>query len=293
LSLADSNTYYILGILNGLARLCFKWGTKPSGYARSEGLGPCWLSTLVATIRWLGAMQEISDVLRERNILDKARALMETALPLCKKWHTISAYGCALIYMARVQMASGDLPGANEMLNKADKIHRTHTIYPDLETLAQVTRARLYLEEGNMDLAWQVLEACLQSACSQHSLNREWALIVQARVLLRTGCPAEALALLASRLESAKEMGRGRNWLTMCLITAMALNASGDRQHALRTLEEGVEFAHMQDFRRIFVEEGELMPCSKGSGYSSTPLTDYVSEILAIFPPTVLNSIIH
>jgi LuxR family maltose regulon positive regulatory protein len=190
--------------------------------------------------------------------------------------------------MARVQLASGDLPGANEMLNKADKIRLTHTIYPDLETLAQVTRARLYLEQGNTEQAWQMLETSLQSAYSQHTLNREWVLMVQARVLLRTGCPAEALALLAGRLESAKESGRGRNWLTMCLITALALSASGDRQHALRLLEEGLEFALAQNFRRIFVEEGELMRKLLEEfriQFPRSPLMNYIFEIMAIFPP--------
>ena len=86
-----------------------------------------------------------------------------SALPLCEKWHTISGYGCGLIYMGRILLASGDIPGANDMLNQADELRRTHTIYPDLETLAQVTRARLWLEEGKAEQAWQMLEACLQS----------------------------------------------------------------------------------------------------------------------------------
>ena len=241
LSLAGNNTYYVLDILDGLARLCCQKGELN----RAETLFQQGLHLLAEHpsqyLRWLGAMQrDYSDLLRERNRLDEARTLMDTALPLCEKWHTISAYGWSFVYMGRILMALGDFTGANEMLKEVDKLRRMYTLYPDLETIAQVTHAWLCLEEGDLEQAWQILETCLQSACCKHGFQQEWVLIAQARVLVHTGRPAEALALLAGRLENAKENGRGRYWLMMCLITALALNASGDQQNTLRMLEEGI-----------------------------------------------------
>jgi LuxR family maltose regulon positive regulatory protein len=288
LSLAGSNTAYILGMINGLLRLSFLKGDL----SRAETLFQRGMHLLAEHPGqypiWLGAMQrDYSEVLKERNRLDEARAMMTTALPLCEKWHTVSAHGCALIYMGRILLASGDIVGAKEMLDKADELRRTHTIYPDLEALAQVTRARLCLEEGETEQAWQILETCLQSACCRHEFHREWVLMGQARILRHTGRPAEALALLASRLDSAKANGRGRNWLTMRLITALALSASGDRQAALYCLGDGLVFAQAQDFRRLLVEEGEPMRELLETfrvQFPRSPLANYVAEIISIFP---------
>lgn len=289
MSLAGNNTYYILSIYDGLARLCWQKGELN----RSETFFKRGFHLLEENpgqyLRWLGAMQrDYSDLLRERNRLDEARALLETAIPLCEQWHTISGYGFGLIFMGRVLLASGDVRAAAEMLRKVNELCQMYTVYPDLETLAQVTHARLFLEEGKVERAWQVLETCLQSAYCQHGFHREWVLSAQARLLVYTGRPAEALALFGGWLESAKENGRGRDWLTMCLITALALDASGDRQKALQVLGDGLVFAQGQYFCRIFIDEGERMRALLEAfrvQFPQSPLSNYVSEIIAIFPP--------
>ncbi|RPI32828.1 MAG: hypothetical protein EHM70_07930, partial [Chloroflexota bacterium] len=150
LSRSGNNTYYVLDLLDGLARLCNQKGELN----RAETLFQQGLHLLSQHpnhyLRWLGAVQrDYSDLLRERNRLDEARAMMASALPLIEKWHTISAYGWGLVSMGRILMASGDLSGANELLKKVDELRRTYTLYPDLETLAQVTHARLCLEAGD------------------------------------------------------------------------------------------------------------------------------------------------
>ncbi len=173
------------------------------------------------------------------------------------------------------------------MLDKADELRRKYNVYPDLETLVQVTRARVYQEEGKLEQAWQVLETCLQSAFCHHRFHREWALTAQARLLVQTGRPAEALALLKGWPEQAKSNGRSRYWLSMCLIEALALEALGDPQNSLRLLEQGLEFGQAQDFRRIFLEEGERMRSLLEDSrvqFPHSPLASYVSALLAIFP---------
>jgi LuxR family maltose regulon positive regulatory protein len=73
----------------------------------------------------------------------------------------------------------------------------------------------------------------------------------------------------------------------MCLVTALALDASGDQAGAIHRLEEGLAFARPQGFRRIFVEEGELMRTlleAYRMRYPQSPLVGYVSELLVLFP---------
>jgi LuxR family maltose regulon positive regulatory protein len=189
--------------------------------------------------------------------------------------------------MARTLDACGDLEGATEMLGKVDDLRRKFRVYPDLDTLAEVTRAWLCLRGGDLEQAGQVLDAFLQSPCCRPGFHREWALTARARLLVRTGQPADALALLSDRLEDARAKGRGRYWLGMYLITALALHASGDEPGAFRKLKEALAFARPQGFRRIFLEEGQPMQALLEAfrmRFPQSPLTNYISELLALFP---------
>jgi LuxR family maltose regulon positive regulatory protein len=131
------------------------------------------------------------------------------------------------------------------------------------------------------------LETCLNSACGQHKFLLEWVLIVQARILIRTGRPADALTLLAGWLERAKETGRGRNWLSICLISALAYNALNDREKAFHLLGDGLVFAQAQGHRRALIEEGEALRDLLETfrvQFPQSPFTAFITEILALFP---------
>jgi LuxR family maltose regulon positive regulatory protein len=294
LSLKGNNPYYTLSLLNGLARLCCQEGE----YIRAEGLFQQAFDLLEEHAGqypiWLGAMKrDYCDFLRERNRLDEALAQVTAALPLLERWHTISALGYGYVSEARLLLAMGDFPGAHAILNKVDDLNRRYTLFPDLATIARVSRAQVYLEDGDTELSRQTIEACLQSPYCQHGFHREWALAAQARLLLRTGHPAEVPGLLKESLQDAKAKGRGRYWLSMCLISALALNAMGDKQNAFRMLQEGLEFARPQKFRRIFVDEGELMHTLLNEfriQFPNSALLEYVSDLVTLFPSLPISA---
>jgi LuxR family maltose regulon positive regulatory protein len=288
LSLANHNTYYIISLLNCMARLTYLKGE----FKRSEALFQQAFELLEVHRGkypiWLGAMlRDYSDLLRDCNRLEEALALITAAIPLLEKYHTVSALGYGLFSWSRILLAFGDFPAAHEVLNKVDNLRRKYNLYPDLETLAMVTRARVYLEEGQTERAWQTLETCLNSAYSQYVFPREWALIVQAKILVRTGRPDEALTLLAGCLEDAKTNGRGRNGLSICLLTALAYDALGDRRMAFQILGEGLVFAKTQHHQRTLIEEGEPMRALLEAfrvQFPQSPFADYLTEILSFFP---------
>ncbi len=233
------------------------------------------------------AQRDYSDLLRERNQLEEAHATMTGSLPPNEQCGYISGKGLGYLHLGRIMQAEGDLAGARSMLAKAQDLCRRHTVYPDMEALVQVFQARLCLNAGQAEQAWQVLETCLQTPCCANELHREWMLIAQSRILVQTARPKEALALLAGRLESAKENGRGRNWMEICLLTALALRASGDQNQAHQVLKEGLAVAQSQGFRRIFVDEGDRMRDLLEEFRVLFPQTEqsiFAAEILSIFP---------
>jgi hypothetical protein len=132
-----------------------------------------------------------------------------------------------------------------------------------------------------------VLETCLQADCCGNELRQEWILITKSRILVQTSRPTGALELLSGRIECAKENGRGRNWLEICLLTALALKASGEQHQAQQMLKEGVAYAQAQGFQRIFADEGERMRELLEEFrvlFPQAQLSDFVAEILTIFP---------
>ena len=203
------------------------------------------------------------------------------------QWGYVSGIGLGYLYMGRILRAEGDLAGAWAMLKKAQDLCRKYNVYPDLEDLVHVFHARLCLDAGQPEQAWQVLDTCLQADCCRNELRQEWMLIAQAHILVQTGLPVDALESLSGRLESAKENGRGHNWLEMCLLTALALKAGGEQHQAQLMLKEGLSYAQAQGFRRIFVDEGECMRELLEEFrvlFPRAQLSDYAAEILAIFP---------
>jgi LuxR family transcriptional regulator, maltose regulon positive regulatory protein len=288
LSLASNNTYYVIAMLNGVARLHNLRGELKQAEALFLQAFELLEKHPGQYLRWLGATQrDYCDLIREFNRLEEAHSLIAAAIPLLEKYHTISALGYGFYSAARIKLALNDLSAAHDILNKLDELDRRYTLFPDLKTLGQVTRARVYLEEGDPGLAWQILETCLNSPFCQFEYPREWVLIAQARVLVHTDRPSEALGLLAGWQESAKENGCGRNWLATCLINALAFRLCGEQEKSLRVLEDGLVFAQGQSYLRPFLDEGEPMLNLLEDFRIQFPqslLAAYVSELIAAFP---------
>lgn len=288
LSLAHHHIYYIGCCLDSLGRLCCHRGELN----RAETLFQRSLAMQVEepdwSMRWLGAAQrDYSDLLRERNLLDDACQMAAMGLERCETWDRRSGFGLACLHLGRILLARGDLSGANALQVKIDELRRQYTIYPDLEALVAVFHSQLCLAAGDLDQAGRILETCLGSDCCKHELHREWVLAAQANLAVHTGRPVAALDLIQGRLEGAKSTGRGRNWLEMTLITALAKCATGDRPAALLALGEGLEFAQAQGFVRIFIDQGEPMRALLENFRAQNPLTTlsaYGSRILAQFP---------
>jgi LuxR family maltose regulon positive regulatory protein len=288
LRFSTGERYIVVDLLETFGRICCHKGELQ----RAEELFKRALQLLAEEQsrypRILGATQrDYSDLLRERNQLEEAHAMVTCSLQLNEQWGYISGRGLGYLHMGRILQAEGDLAGARAMLIKAQDLCRRHTVYPDLEALVQVFHARLCLNAGESRQSWQVLETCLRTPCCGNELHREWMLIAQSRILVQTGHPDEALALLAGRQESAKENGRGRNWLEICLLTALALKAQGEQEQAYQVLNDGLVYAQAQGFRRIFVDEGEGMRELLEEFrvlFPQVQSSDLIAELLAIFP---------
>lgn len=283
-------TFGILCCLDNLGRLCCHKGELHRAEAFFQRSLRLLQDPGESSPRWLGATQrDYADLLCERNDLTAARELLDTAMPLVEKWDMASGRGLAYLHMGRVLLAEGDAAGAHAMLDRADELCERHTIYPDLETNLEIFRAQLLLESGNVSGAEAVLEKALGSPHGRHELHREWLQIAEAGLALRRGEPARAVSLLSGRMKDAAARGRGRNWLHMGLLVALAHHAQGSRERALDTLAVALRFGVSQAFLGLFLREGEPMRALLleflTHAHDST-LVEYAGRLLDAFSPT-------
>ncbi len=290
LSFANGFTTGILSGLDDLARLCCQKGQLNRADELFQSAFRFVGEDSSSWLGWVGCLQrDQSDLLRERNALVEAHRAITAGMRHMENWETVSGRALGCLHMGRILLAQGDRSGGQDMLEKAVDLCQAHTVYPDLEAMLQVFRAQLLMDAGDLDAAQRVLETALQSPYGQHEFHREWLLIALARLWTRKADPRQALALLADRPAQAWDCGRGRNWLEMTLVLALAHHALGEKNRSRELLRDALKYARPEGFVRVFVDEGEPMQIllrELGTQSQAGQPDEYAAALLRAFSPT-------
>jgi len=133
--------------------------------------------------------------------------------------------------------------------------------------------------------AAQVLTLLRQGnlAAAAHLAQTHQLPISQARVHLAQGDPPTALAVLEPLRRQADAMGWADERLKVMVLQAVAHQAHGENNEAVRLLGEALAQAEPGGFIRIFVDEGMPMArlLSEAAAHGIKP--DYTSRLLAVF----------
>jgi LuxR family transcriptional regulator, maltose regulon positive regulatory protein len=238
----------------------------------------------------------IAQVLYQRNELEEALHHVNEAVEL----EAIDLeLDFALVVLARIRYALGDVQAALDAINEACTMHPGEDVvalwYP-----APGERARLLLAQGRIDEAERWTEERGLSETDEVSYPRERDYLVLARVLLARAAPAEALALL-DRLDAlAVSQGRAGSVIEIRALRALALQASGDHSRALVTLGEALALGQPESYTRVFADEGAPMTAIVRSFIGATkrgriePLSGaargHLNRIIRAFTPAVGTS---
>ena len=190
--------------------------------------------------------------------------------------------------MARIREAQGDLDGALDLLNQAERLYVTN-FSPIVRPLA-ARKARLWLAQGRLNEALDWVRAQGLSVENELSYLREYDHITLVRVLL--AChqrdPAghslhEAVGLLERLLKAAQAGGRNGSLIEILILPALAKHLQGDLPAALNPLQQALSLAEPEGFVRLFVDEGapmlDLLTAAAGQGIK----TSYTGKLLAAF----------
>jgi LuxR family maltose regulon positive regulatory protein len=190
--------------------------------------------------------------------------------------------------MALIRGAQGDLDGALDLLNEAERLYSS-AFSPDTRPIPAM-KARVWVAQGRLGqaLAW-ARERGL-SVDDDLSYLREYEHITLARVFLASyrhdGAARaldEAAGLLERLLKAAEAGGRTASVIEILILQALAHHMQEDLPGALAPLERALALAEPEGYVRIFLDEGPPMADLLETAAKQGETSHYVRQLLTAF----------
>jgi LuxR family maltose regulon positive regulatory protein len=245
----------------------------------------------------------ISELHRERGDLETAAQDLLTGRELGEQVELPDWQHRWYIAQARLHETKGDLDGALDLLEEAER-RFVRTPVPIIRPIAAL-KTRIRIAQGKIAEALDWVLARDLSVDDDISYLHEFEHMTLARVLIaqeKRG-PAEdsihdAQGLLERLLQAAEEGGRKGSVIEILVLQALAHDAQGNLPPALVSLERALTLAEPEGYVRIFVDEGEAMRLliEKQSHNRDHPLSGYAHKLLTAFTQPAITTksvIIH
>ena len=195
------------------------------------------------------------------------------------------------VVMALVRETQGDLDGAVDLLDDAERVY-VGDFSPNVRPIAAM-RARVWLEQGRLGDALRWLREQGLSVEDDLSYLREFEHVTLARLLLAeygterlVNSGQRALELLQRLLRAAEDGGRTGSVIEILVLQALAHQAHGDTVAALAPLERAVMLAEPEDYARIFTDEGPPMAALLATAARRGITPGYVGRLVTTFGET-------
>ena len=190
------------------------------------------------------------------------------------------------VAMARIRMAEGNLGGALDLLNEAERCY-VSDFFPNARPVPAL-KARVWIRQGRFGEAIGWAREHGLSADDDLSYLREFEHITLARLLLARHehecpqrCAREAAELLQRLLLAAEEGGRTGRVIEIVMLQALAHHAQGEMPVALACLGRAVTLAEPDGYVRVFADEGPAIgPLLRAVAKQATR-QNYVRRLLA------------
>ncbi len=195
--------------------------------------------------------------------------------------------------MARIREAQGDLDGALDLLDQAERLY-DGAFSPNVRPVA-TRKTRVWVAQGRLGeaLGWAREQGLSveNELCYLHEFDH----ITLARVLLARyesdraeGAISGVAGLLERLLKAAEEGGRKGSVIEILVLQAIAYHAQGDLPAALLPLQHALALAEPEGYVRMFLDEGSSMMqlLREASAREIMPrqgLPTYTDKLLAAF----------
>jgi ATP/maltotriose-dependent transcriptional regulator MalT len=210
----------------------------------------------------------LARVLYEWNDLDEASQHGRQSLHLARQYErVIDRFVVSEVFLARLQLAQGDVSGAAALLAEAAQSARQQNFVYRIPEVAAMHVLTL-LRQGNL-------------AAAAHLAQENDLPISQARVHLAQGDPSTALVVLEQLHQQAVAKGWEDKRLKVMVLQAVALHAHGEQDKAVQLLYDALALAEPGGFIRLFVDEGQPMAHLLSEAAAQGVMPDYLAKVLA------------
>ena len=206
----------------------------------------------------------LSEVARERDDLAAARRHLLASEELGEHAGLPQNRYRWRVAMARLRQVEGDLGGAVDLLDDAERRY-VGDFFPDVRPIAAL-RARVWIAQGEWSRALGWARERGLSVDDDLGFLREFEHLTLARALLarysaeRAGRSlAEATGLLDRLLRAAEQGARTASVIEVLVLQALAHQSRGDVPAALAALRRALAAAEPEGYVRLFVDEGPPM----------------------------------
>ena len=239
------------------------------------------------------ALQGTADLYTGLSELHCEQGDLETARQHLLKIGELGELGNVYLYrwylaQARLKKAQGDLDGALDLLQEAERQYLRGPI-PDVRPVAAL-KTQVWVTQGRLTEALGWARERGLSVDDDLSYLREFEHITLARVLIAQyksdrveNSIHEAMVLLERLLQAAEEDARMGSAIEILALQALAHHAQGDIPRALASLERALTLAEPEGYVRIFVDEGPPMAALLREAAKHGTAPNYVSQLRGVF----------
>jgi LuxR family transcriptional regulator, maltose regulon positive regulatory protein len=230
----------------------------------------------------------MSELERERNDLHAATQHLLSSKELGEHTGFPQNRSRWSVVMARIREAQGDLAGALELLQEAERRY-VSDFFPNVRPIAALV-TRVWIAQGRLGEALGWAREKGLSAHDDLSYLREFEHITLARVLLarsqsERADPSlrEAMELLERLLKAAEAGERTGSVIEILVLQALAHQMQGDIPAALAPLSRALTLAEPEAYVRTFVDEGPPMAVLLENAAKHGIAPNYVRHLLIAF----------
>jgi LuxR family maltose regulon positive regulatory protein len=195
----------------------------------------------------------MSELFRERNRLDAAAQHLQASRDLGEQAGLPQNAYRWRVAMAGLRAAHGDLDGALDLLDEAERRY-VGDYFPEVRPIAAL-RARVWVAQGRHDDALGWARERGLSVDDDLGYLREFEHVTLARALLARH-PDEAVRFLERLLAAAEEGRRAGSVVEILVVLALAHQAGEDRAAALAALAQALTKAEPEGYVRVFLDQG-------------------------------------
>jgi LuxR family transcriptional regulator, maltose regulon positive regulatory protein len=230
----------------------------------------------------------ISELHRERGDLETAAQDLLTGKKLGEQVELPDWQHRWYIAQARLHETKGDLDGALDLLEEAER-RFVRTPVPIIRPIAALkTRIRIAQDKIAEALDWvRTRDLSVDDDISYlhefEHMTLVRVLIAQEKRGLVDGSIHDAQGLLERLLQAAEEGGRKGSVIEILVLQALAHEVQGNFPPALVSLERALTLAEPEGYVRIFVDEGPPMAALLREAAKHGIAPNYVRQLLAAF----------